>query len=296
MPGLRWTTRGAVSLPETLQIRVAPSFTGRIQAGAPSPLRALTGPELSANIRWFTAPGPRGRPVSGLVLSGLDDLGGELQAAVALGRAASLRKVVVHTDGAALDTLLSSPLASLIDQLAVAVRRPEEAPRCDSAHLPIDVLIPLEGAVLAVFDAVLDAVIAGRPRRITFTWPFPGGGPPPMPAGDVAAVLGPALERVSLPWAIKGIPICTLASHLNDSVSAHVSRTNNRWYVDSEHQLERALLFLPDVLAFAKREACRFCSADDRCDGVAEKWLQAGLVPALVALRTGGAATATRVG
>ena len=36
---------------------------------------------------------------------------------------------------------------------------------------------------------------------------------------------------------------------------------------------------------FAKRESCRFCDLDGRCDGVAERWLQQGLIGPLVPLR-----------
>jgi hypothetical protein len=88
-----------------------------------------------------------------------------------------------------------------------------------------------------------------------------------------------ALE--GLPWTIKGLPACVLPEGLR----GRIGRTSNRWYVDAERQRDRALLFVPDVLAFAKREACRFCDLDARCDGVAERWLLDGLVGALRPLR-----------
>jgi hypothetical protein len=52
--------------------------------------------------------------------------------------------------------------------------------------------------------------------------------------------------------------------------------------------MDRALLFQPDVLRFAKREGCRFCDLDPHCDGVAEAWSRTGLVPALVPIRRSG--------
>ena len=65
MPGLRWTSRGAVALPETLQIRLAPSFAGRVQAGAPLPGRALTLPVKLAERppREAAVPTPEERPL-----------------------------------------------------------------------------------------------------------------------------------------------------------------------------------------------------------------------------------------
>lgn len=296
MPGLRWTTRGAVSLPETLQIRAAPS-PGVLAAGAPVPSRAMSEEELSANIRWFSRPGPRGRPVSGLVLSGLPSDPTALVRPVEEGRSGSIRRVILHADGRALGEILSSVLARLVDQLTVAVRDPRDLPDCETIPLPVDALVPLEEAVLPRLPEIAAALVRSRPRRVVFTWPFPGSGAPPRPVSEVVAALGPALSLLSgMPFSIKGIPGCALLGILGERVREHIARSGNRWYVDSSHQLDGALLFLPDVLTFGKREICRFCVLDERCDGAAEPWLQAGLVPPLVAVRAGHEATATGVG
>jgi hypothetical protein len=290
MPGLRWTTRGAVALPETLQIRLAPSFAGRVRAGAPLPGRSLSPSELEANLRWFTRTGPRGRPVQGLVLSGISDWGAEhgwatLAAAVREARQGSVRRVVGHVDGRDLQALLSSELLPQINQLAVAVRSPEEVPTALPGAL--DLVIPLEASVLPGLLDLTRAAMGASPHKLVFTWPFPGGLEAPPPAAQVADALVPAvglLRSSAVPFGIKGLPVCALGGVLEDP-AAHVSRSGNRWYVDAEHQLDRALLFLPDVLRFSKRESCRFCEACDRCDGVAEQWLLQGLVTELVPLR-----------
>jgi hypothetical protein len=58
-------------------------------------------------------------------------------------------------------------------------------------------------------------------------------------------------------------------------------RTRNRWYVDSAHQLDRAILFVPGVVQLHKEDVCRYCALDPRCDGVIEPWLALGLVEPL---------------
>ena len=80
------------------------------------------------------------------------------------------------------------------------------------------------------------------------------------------------LEAAKVAWGIKGLPACRLGA-----LSDRLWRSGNRWYVDAEHQGTEALLFFPDVLRFAKGDACRFCALDGKCDGVPEPWLAAGL-------------------
>ncbi|MEM6928766.1 MAG: hypothetical protein AAF602_17645, partial [Myxococcota bacterium] len=89
------------------------------------------------------------------------------------------------------------------------------------------------------------------------------------------------------PWGIKGLPRCTLRQ-LDEEVSlaGRIWRTRNRYYVDADHQRSRALMFEPDLVQLVKSDRCRFCAVDDRCDGVAERWLAEGLVPELLPLET----------
>jgi hypothetical protein len=79
----------------------------------------------------------------------------------------------------------------------------------------------------------------------------------------------PKLSDAGVRVAVKGLPACYLGEwkHL-------AGRTANRWYVDADHQLDRALLFFPDVVAFHKGEACRFCPADGACDGFFATYLR----------------------
>lgn len=285
--GLRWTPRGAVALPDTLQVRIAPLFSRRVQAGAPIPSRHLTIGELEQNFEWFANPGPRGRPISALVLSGvpLDTLA-EVGSAVEGVRARSVRRVVVHADAGDVAAIGSSPLAATIDVLAVAVRSVEECAAIEAAppSVEIHLVIPLEAEILPELERIARAAGRVSPKRITFTWPFPSGiGEAPPPAAEVARAM-PRDAMRQVPWTIKGLPPCLLVAGMPEVVG-HVGRSSNRWYVDAGHQRDRALLFLPDVVQFAKREGCRFCDLDPHCDGVAERWLRTGLVPALVPIR-----------
>lgn len=284
MPGLRWTHRGAVALPETLQVRVAPLFVGRLPAGAPEPARALAAEEVAANVRWFTDPGPRGRPVSGLVLSGLPEDPAPLAVPVADGRARSLRVVVAHVDGPQVPAFRASPLAPLVDRWVVVARRAADV------VADVEVVVPLEAEVLAEVGAI--AAAASGVRRLVLTWPYPRGDrfvPPPISA-VLGAVRGALPHLARIEWTLKGLPAC-LTADVDPGLVDRSARASNRWYVDAEHQRERALLFQPDVLQLAKQEACRFCAVDPRCDGVAERWLRGGLVPSFLPIRdetTGG--------
>lgn len=283
MPGLRWTRWGAVALPESLQVRMAPVFADRVRAGAPEPARALSLDELRDNLRFFADPGPRGRPVVGLVLSGLPDepLAG-IAEAVRWARDRSVRRVAVHVDRPRLAELVASPLIDVVETVVVAVRGPVTPEQPGRAEL--HAVIPLESDTADQLAAVLNAVRAAAPARVVLTWPFPGSGADAMAASELVPRIRAALPALEgLPWVLKGLPACVLTELLpRVDLEGRVWRSSNRWYVDAAHQRERALLFLPEVVRFAKREACRFCALDPRCDGVAEAWLAQGLVGPLV--------------
>ncbi len=284
MSALRFTARGAVPLPDALQLRVGAAFESRLVAGAGQPGRSLTVDEVEANVHHFTESGPRRRAVTRLALSGLagDD---PLLARIAGLRARGIERVVIHADPGS-----ASACASVADQVAVVARTAEDlVPLAGLGGLAVTV--PLEAAVLPVLGSLLSAVRALRPERVVLAWPFPAPGAlPPAPAEDVvAAIEGCGTLLHGLPFTLKGLPACVLTP-LRRSVpdlGARTGRTSNRWYVDADHQLDRALLFVPDVVRFAKAESCRFCEVDTRCDGVAEAWWRLGLAGALLPLRHG---------
>jgi hypothetical protein len=287
MPGIRWTSRGAVALPDTLQVRLSPSHPGRLAVGAPTPGRTMTPAELASNLAWFTEPGPRGRPVRGLVLSGVPDEPEPWVEAVVAARARSVTTVVVHAEGTRAARLQASGLARSVDRWVVVVRSPEDVAALGAG---VQAIVPLEEEVLPRVEAIAVALSTAAPARVVFTWPFPtGSGPLPPPVDEARAAIQRGVDALAgVEWQVKGLPACLLRS-LGPPVIARSARSANRWYVDADNQRDRALLFHPEVLRLSKVETCRFCELDPRCDGVAEAWLRAGRVPPLAPIRDAGA-------
>lgn len=285
---LRWTPAGAVSAPTTVQIRVQRHHPGRVRAGAPAPSRGLSPAELAANIDHFTVGlrGPRTAPCTGLVLSGAGvATRPDLPAALDRARAQGVGHVVLHLGEGDLAPAATAPrhldaLAGRVDVLVVPLQ-PEHDPargvRAVSLARERGIRVAsntvLRAPALARLPDAVDLLIALRPDAVTLTHPFPAGVDPGMiaPLSRIRAALDAALPRLDaaqLPARIKGLPACHLGPH-----AQRLGRTANRWYVDAEHQGAAALLFFPDVVAFHKDDACRYCPADARCDGSFAAWL-----------------------
>ena len=283
---LRWTTAGAVSSPTTVQIRVQRSYPGRVRAGAPVPTRSMSTDELLSNIRHFTAGmrTPRTRPCDTLVLSGVGVAAREdSPAAVALARAEGMQRIILHAGVEDLDQLIPAAWVGAVDVLVVPVQpgggtlaasaRALSAAR--AAGLRVAANTTLSTAALPHLTAAARVLAAARPQEVTFTYPFPiNGADPtevPAPARVEVALRGALaiLDAAGLPVSIKGLPACLLGREAH-----RLRRTANRWYVDADHQRESALLFFPDVVAFHKDEICRFCAADERCDGFFSAYLR----------------------
>lgn len=276
---LAWTSAGAVPRPRTLQLRLHRSYPDRVAAGAPPPSRSLSTEEVAANLRWFTAASPRGLPVDALVLSGQGvSARPDLPAVVDLARGLGITRVVVHAGVEALGALPSG-----VDRYVLPVRLGPGG--ADPAALlgafasaradgvPVDAIVPLAADALPFVADAATLAREGGAASVTFTYPFPTGGadvPPPVP--DALAALAAALPLGgladdALPIGIKGLPACWLGPY-----ARLLRKSRNRWYVDADHQLGAALLFFPGVVAFAKADACRFCSRDGGCDGFLPAW------------------------
>jgi hypothetical protein len=283
---LRWTTAGAVPSPTTVQIRVQRSYPGRVRAGAPVPTRSMSTAELLDNIRFFTAGmrTPRTRPCETLVLSGVGVAAREdCPEAIALARSQGIARVILHAGVEDLDQLLPKAWVGAIDVLVVPVQpgggtlaaaaRALTAAR--EAGLRVAANTTLSTAALPHLIAAARVLATARPHEVTFTYPFPinGADPTEVPTpARVEVALRPALavlDAAGLNVGIKGLPACLLGKQ-----ARRLRRTANRWYVDADHQGAQALLFFPDVVAFHKDEICRFCAADERCDGFFSAYLR----------------------
>lgn len=283
VPVLTWTAGGAVERPKVVQIRVQRSYPGRVRAGAPVPTRSMSGDEVVENLRYFTAGGPRGVPVTGLVLSGVGVASrSDLGEIVAGARAAGIERITLHAGVEDLDgfqpalgvDLVTLPLqpsesgASIAAGVAALVA-------CRSAGLATSSNTVLDAASLPMIVGVARAAVSAGARGHTFTFPFPvdGGAPGELPpAARAVAALLPAVAVLDLggvPCVIKGLPACYLGE-----LSTRIRRSANRWYVDADRQKQRALLFFPDVVAFTKEDGCRFCPMDGVCDGFFAAYLR----------------------
>jgi len=272
---LRFTGAGVVSTPTAVQIRVTRTLPGRLAAGAPIPDRTLSDEEVEANLRHFVVGlrGPRSRACDALVLSGvrLGERHG-LAEVVRAARGWGLRRVSLHLGRAQRLALRRSPLAALVDDLAIVVRN--ELDLGDVAALcrqgpTVTAVLPLDDAGLARLDGMSSALAQVGVPRVVLTWPLSGD--PPPHAATVAPRLPAAvqtLEAAGCAVSIKGLPLCALGP-----LARVAGRTRNRWYVDAAHQGPDALLFFPDVLRFSKLDACRFCGLEADCDGAPARWL-----------------------
>lgn len=270
---LRFTTRGVVAAPDTVQIRIGGSFDGRVSVGAPTPTRDMTPGEVMDNVSRFVAPGPRAHPVRHVTLSGIP-------------RAFPVSQVVDHAIGAGVKrvTLHLEPgrePGHPAVAVASAIRNPEEVSDLPTPSHVVSVTVPLEHEVLALLPAIARRLAGVAIRGVTLLWPFPGYARDrmPPPVSDVRRALGDAsADLAPLDWRVKGLPRCTLQGL---PLAGRIQPTTNRHYVDADHQGAAALLFRPDLVDLAKVDACRFCKADHRCDGVAREWLEAGLTGGL---------------
>lgn len=288
---IRWTTGGAVPAPTVVQVRVQRRYAGRVKAGAPQPTRSMSAEEVQANLRHFTVGmrGPRSRSCTGLVLSGSGlATRPELPELVAAARAEGIERVVLHIEPDELPALQTEQWRGRAELLVLPLahahlpQAEEAVERARAAGLQLATHTVLDAAALQGLDAVAHALLRLRPARHTFTFPFPtdpdtvAAAPDAIAAAAALEALLPTLVDAGLQIGIKGLPACYL-----DRTRPLLGLTGNRWYVDADHQLDRALLFFPDVVAFHRGDACRFCAAADRCDGFFAAWLRRPGAPAL---------------
>lgn len=278
---LRWTGSGAVTMPKTLQVRLQRTYPGRVRAGAPLPTRAMSTEEVIENINHFTTVSTRGQVVEAVVFTGVGAASrSDLERLCAHARERCVRRLVLH---AGVEDLEQLPAVIPVDRLVLPLQVGEAAAtlsladsalrRAREAGLEVGANTVLSPTALPLLAAVARVVRHTGCQSLTFTYPFPVDGsqssdvvPPPAAVAALREVV-PLLEGISLD--IKGLPICYLGE-----LGRFVRRTANRWYVDADHQRERALLFFPDVVSFFKEEDCRFCAADGACDGFFATYLR----------------------
>ena len=284
---LRFTAAGAVSAPDTLQVRTTPRNAGAILAGAPVPSARLDAAALASNLRYFTEErGPRERAVTGLVLSGDGLLDDAAMVRVVAGAAAlGVTRVTRHVVAGEGERLRRSALLPLLTSVAVPLT--SELAWADLAvllggkqHVAASLL--LDASTIGRLDALIQRIIRLRPDRVVLTWPL-FGEPPPLAAvaAQAARQALQQLDAAGIHSGVKGLAACHLGR------ADRLWRSANRWYVDADHQRASALLFFPDVVRYHKADVCRFCPADADCEGVPVRWWREGRAGALTPLAQG---------
>ncbi len=296
---LTWTAAGSVQRPTTLQIRVQRAYPGRIRAGAPVPTRSMTPDELIANLRYFTEEmrGPRTAPCTTVVLSGVGvACRADVPALLDRARDWGVTGLILHAGTEDLERFDAARFAGRVDRIVVPLqpgpgggvlqhgRRVIRA--CQERGLAVTASTQLSALAIPQLPAVGRLLSAAGPESVVFTYPFPIAGNTSSEVPGVRATVAalarvvPGLEREGLRVDLKGLPACYLGP-----LASRLRRTSNRFYVDAEHQCVDALMFFPDVVAFTKVEACRFCDADGCCDGFFATYLRRSGFPALEPLQ-----------
>lgn len=233
--------------------------------------------EVRRNLSFFTEASTRGRPVESVVFSGVGAASrDDLREVCAFARERGVRRLTLHAGVEDLDGLRADRVP--VDTLVLPLQAGESGSnlaagarvlaRAREIGLATVANTELVGTALAVLPGAARVAQAHGAGGITFTYPFPveGGSASlaPPPARALAALRGvvPGLVAAGLRVAIRGLPACLLAE-----LSAHAGKTGNRWYVDADHQVDKALLFFPDVVRFHKVDDCRFCTRNEACDG-----------------------------
>lgn len=283
---LRWTPAGAVSTPSWVQIRIQRSYPGRIRAGAPTPTRSMSTGEIERNLRYFTEDmrGTRSTPCIGLVLSGVGvTTRDDVPNAIDLGRSLGIDTVVLHAGGEDVFTMDPKRFTGRVDRMVLPVQ-PESGQLTSIARTMRDVKAAgiklsantvLTSNALPLLQPMARSLAKAGPDSLTFTYPFPITGnestsaPSPLRVVTALRSVLAELDRAGIRVQIKGLPACHLGSE-----GHRLAKTQNRYYVDADHQEGDALMFFPDVVRFHKSEGCRHCEVDKDCDGFFATYLR----------------------
>ena len=280
---IRWTPQGVVAYPRAVQIRLNLNHPQRIPGKAPTPTRTLTPTELEDNLRYFTSglDGPRSRPCTSLILSGMTEsfvqyVLDRIEHLKGLG----LSKLILHLDQHFIEATQQIGQTQALEVRRICSIKSISALQylITEPHLDLELSIILNHEIIESWADVMLLLHKWRGPLINFHYPYPSReGPPSLSLERIKSCLQECQRHCThFRIHVKGLPICYL-----HPLQFSYRQTGNRWYVDSDHQRENALLFLPNVLQFHKTDACRFCHVDAQCDGFFLQYLQQGQYPPL---------------
>lgn len=282
---IRWTSSGVVGYPKAVQIRLTKNYPSRIAGKAPQPSRELSPSELLNNIEYFTTglKTPRTRPCNRLILSGIQEhQRSSIEQVIFSLVKYEMAQLVLHIPPNELKFFIEIENTTQSDLKYVCSIKTlndliKTAPLA-STETTLSIMLNTE--VLSNWDTCIEQLRMSSLDTVVFHYPYPGANE--KPEYDLSLLISKlelvkkAFENSPLKIFCKGLPICYL-----HPLDFSYQQTQNRWYVDADHQKEEALLFLPDVIQYHKADSCRFCSFDSKCDGFFLSHLKTGQFPHL---------------
>ena len=280
---IRWTPQGVVAYPRAVQIRLNLNHPQRIPGKAPTPTRTMTVDEFDDNLHYFTngLDGPRSRPCTSLILSGLtEDYVTLIVNRIEHFKSLGFTKLILH-----LDHQYVEPTQNIKSHADFQIKRVCSVKSIENlmaltkqTETDIDLSIMLNHNNLSHWEELIAQLRIWKGALVSFHYPYPSQTPPSNHTVEhIRASLKQCQKQCPhLRIHVKGLPLCYLAP-----LKFPFRQTGNRWYVDSDHQKDNALLFLPNVLQFHKVDACRFCPLDGQCDGFFLEHLNRGHYPPL---------------
>lgn len=262
---LRWTDSGAVTWPQTLQIRISKRYDQRIKANAPEPTRRMSLAEIQDNLQYFRhkLDTPRTKPCSSITLSGLQEESMEsIEALKVVLGLFDFSYIRAHLDTQSIH--LASHL-EFVDHISITLHDSIILPPHADLYAKVQYSIALSSQNLVVLSEMIASLQAIYAFPITLMYPFPLRTDIIHNAPSIQDVQK-AVQHIDPNIPIVGIPKCLSLRSLS-------KKTSNRWYIDADHQKDQALLFFPDLLRYYKSDECRFCSMATKCNGFFSQYL-----------------------
>ena len=267
---ISWTASGLVRTPNTVQIRCNSDTPKELKAGAPQPSRALSIQELRDNLEYFRfgLDTPRTIPCTSLTLSGLNGDDWQRLETVQL---FPFQYITLHANPESINWTELEQYKDSFQRLSIPLNcQTHELNIPEWAISKTTIVISLEEGL----DTWLPMTIEKSNREgwnpFVFLYPFPlNRQSSPLSPQQAIEILEQLAQNCTKTPIIKGLPYCLAKTKYN-----LFAKTSNRWYVDAQHQKEKALLFFPDVSCYYKDDQCRSCRHNEECDGFFLEYLK----------------------
>ena len=267
---ITWTPSGLVRTPSTVQIRCMQAGPKEFKAGAPMPLRSLSVQEFRSNLQYFRfeLDTPRTIPCTSLTLSGLN--GDDWQRYECM-QEMSFDYITLHLNPSSINWNELERYQDSFQRISIPINQEHQLLSIPAwAISKTTIIISLEKDLSHWLPQTIQKANTEDWNPFVFLYPFPKN-TESQPLSPQKAIH--LLEQLTLNYLkkpiIKGLPYC-----LANATHTLFAKTTNRWYVDAQHQREKALLFFPDIACYYKDDQCRFCQHNEECDGFFLEYLK----------------------